>query len=90
MKLLDYDDNGIVFKEIDKLNNVKIYYKKEFIDVNVRRLQLDLPASELYPMGYDMSQLFSDFKDRKFERDMVRGSKKALKKIQKESKKSKR
>jgi len=86
VKLLDYDDMGIVYEGINQLNNVKVYYKKEFVDVNIKRLQLDLPASELYPQGYDMNQLFSDFKDRKFQHDMERGSKKALKKIQKEIK----
>jgi len=89
VKLLDYNDTAIVYEGMDKMNNVKVYYKKELIDVHIRRLALDLPASELYPMGYDMNQLFSDFKDRKFDRDMARGSKKALKKVQKEIKEHK-
>ena len=84
VKLLDHNAMAIVFEGINQLNNVKVYYKKEFVDINIRRLQLDLPASELYPVGYDMNQLFSDFKDRKFEHDMARGSKKALKKVKKE------
>jgi len=86
VKLLDHDDFGVVYKGIDNFNNVNIYYQKTFIDINIKRLTLDLPAEELYPQGYDMNQLFSDFKDRKFQRDMERGSKKALKKVQKEIK----
>ena len=84
VKLLDHDDFAIVYDGIDSFNNVKVYYNKAFLDINVKRLMLDLPATELYPQGYDMEQLFSDFKDRKFTRDMERGSKKALKKVQKE------
>jgi len=86
VKLLDHDGFGIVYNEIDNFNNVNVYYEKEFIDINIKRLTLDLPAEELYPQDYDMNQLFSDFKDRKFERDMERGSKKALKKVRKEMK----
>lgn len=89
VKLLDYDDSGVVYSGADGFNNVTVYYKKEMVDVNLKRLFLEFPAEELYPEGYDINQLFSDFKDRKFERDMARGSKKALKKVQKEIKNSK-
>ena len=88
VKLLDLFDSGIVFEGVDKFNNVKVYFKKEFVDVNIRRVELEFPAEELYPQDYDMSQLFSDFKDRKFEHDMARGSKKALAKVKKEIKAS--
>ena len=86
VKLLDYDDYGIVYKPIDKFNNVAVLYKKEFIDVNIKRLELSLKAKDLYPEGYDLNSLFISFEDRKLEKDIARGSKKALKKIQKEIK----
>lgn len=86
VKLLDHDDFGIVYKSIDRFNNVNVYYQKAFVDIHIKRMVLDLPAEELYPVGYDMNQLFFEFKDRKFQRDMERGSKKALKKVQKEIK----
>ena len=89
VKLLYHDESGIVYAGNDSFNNVKVYYQNEFIDINVRRLVLEFSAEDLYPAGYDMNQLFSDFKDRKFERDMARGSKKALKKVQKEIKQNK-
>ncbi|MCL2560317.1 MAG: hypothetical protein FWE07_07490 [Turicibacter sp.] len=89
VKLLDEDEFGIVYEGMNSFNNVTVYVKKAFVEVNIKRLTLEMPAEELYPEGYDMAQLFSDFKDRKFERDMARGSKKALKKVQKEIRNSK-
>ena len=62
---------------------------KEFIEVNCKRIKLEIKAEELYPEGYDLNQLFMSFKERKLERDIERGSKKALKKIRKEAMKNK-
>nr|WP_330404784.1 hypothetical protein [Clostridioides difficile] len=84
VKLLDEDDFGIVYKPIDKFNNVEVLFNDNFISVNIKRLQLSIKASELYPEGYDLDTLFTNFKERKLEKDIQRGSKKALKKIQKE------
>lgn len=55
----------------------------EFIEVNYKRLKLEIKAEELYPEGYDLNQIFVSYKERKLERDIERGSKKALKKIRK-------
>ncbi|MGL5717163.1 MAG: hypothetical protein ACRCX2_29390, partial [Paraclostridium sp.] len=55
-----------------------------FISVNVKKIEIALKASELYPEGYDINSLFTSYKERKLEKDIERGSKKALKKIQKE------
>ncbi|MFW2488724.1 endonuclease MutS2 [Clostridium chromiireducens] len=81
--LLDNNESAIVYKEIDKLNNVTVLYNNELIEVNYKRIKLDIQASKLYPEGYDLNQLFVSFKERKLERDIERGSKKALKKIRK-------
>ncbi|MFJ7887431.1 endonuclease MutS2 [Lysinibacillus xylanilyticus] len=86
VKLLDHDDVGIVYLEIDNFYNVVVFYEREFKKVNVKRLALELPATELYPEGYDLETLFVDYKDRKLQHDIERGSKKALRKIQKEIK----
>ncbi|MGL5327885.1 MAG: endonuclease MutS2 [Peptostreptococcaceae bacterium] len=86
VKLLDKDDFGIVHEPMDKLNNVSVLYEGEFIKVNVKRLELNLKASELYPVGYDLNTLFESYESRKLEKDIQRGSKKALKRIQKEIK----
>ncbi len=84
VELLDYDDFAIVYKSMDKFNNVEVLYKDGFINVNARRLKLRLKAKDLYPEGYDLNSLFVSFEKRKLDRDIERGSKKALRKIQKE------
>ncbi|HBJ2608439.1 mannonate oxidoreductase [Clostridium botulinum] len=83
--LLENNESAIIYKERDRLNNVTILYNKEFIDVNYKRIKLELKASELYPEGYDLNQLFISYKERKLEKDIKRGSKKALKRIKKET-----
>lgn len=82
--LLDKDDSAIIYKGRDEFNNVVVLYNKDFIEVNYKRVKLELKAEELYPEGYDLNQLFVSYKDRKLERDIERGSKKALKKLRKE------
>ena len=84
--LLDNNESAIVYKELDELNNLTVFYKKEFIKVNYRRVKLELTASELYPEGYDLNQIFISYKERKLDHDIIRGSKKALKKVIKNSK----
>ncbi len=88
VNLLDYDDFGIVYKEKDNFQNVVVFYYGEFIEVNVKRISLELKAKELYPKGYDLDTLFVDYKERKMQHDIERGSKKALRKIQKEIRKN--
>lgn len=82
--ILDNNENAIVYKEKDNLNNIVVLYKGEFIEINIKRVKIDLKAEELYPDDYDLNQLFVSYKERKLERDIERGSKKALKKIKKE------
>ncbi|PEF48050.1 mannonate oxidoreductase [Bacillus cereus] len=88
VNLLDYDDFGIIYKEIDNFYNVVVYYNGEFVEVNVKRIILEVAAKELYPEGYDLNTLFVDYKERKMQHDIERGSKKALRKIQKEIRKN--
>lgn len=84
--LLENNESAIVYKERDKLNNIIVSYNKEFIEVNCKRIKLEIKASELYPEGYNLDQLFIGFKERKLSNDIARGSKKALKEIKKNSK----
>lgn len=81
--LMDKGESAIVYKERDKFNNLIVLYKKEFMEVNYKRVKLEVKAEELYPEGYDLNQLFVSFKERKLEKDIARGSKKALKEIRK-------
>ncbi|MEX0415763.1 endonuclease MutS2 [Bacillus sp. C30] len=88
VNLLDHDDFGIIYKEKDNFYNVVVYYNGEFVEVNVKRITLEVAAKELYPEGYDLNTLFVDYKERKMQHDMERGSKKALRKIEKEIRKN--
>ncbi|MCF0148763.1 MAG: endonuclease MutS2 [Clostridium sp.] len=83
--LLDNNESAIVYKEINEINNLEVLYKNKVIEVNYKRVKLDVKASELYPEGYDLNQLFISYKERKLDHDIKRGSKKALKKIRKDS-----
>jgi dsDNA-specific endonuclease/ATPase MutS2 len=89
VKLLDHDDFGLVYKEMDHFYNIVVFYRGEFMEVNVKRISLETSAKELYPEGYDLETLFTDYSTRKMHHDIERGSKKALKKIQKEIRKKK-
>lgn len=84
VKLLEHDGFGLVYQEMDYSHHIVVFYKDEFIEVNVKRLALDIPASKMYPQGYDLDTLFIDHQTRKMQHDIERGSKKALRKIQKE------
>ena len=84
VRLLDNNKEAIVYKEINELNNITVLCEGIFIEVNYKRLKLEIKAKELYPEGYDLNQLFISFKERKLQKDIERGSKKALKKIKKQ------
>lgn len=76
-------ESAIVYKEMDRFNNIIVLYKKEFLEVNYKRVKLEIKREDLYPEDYDMDQLFVDFKTRKMNKDIERGSKKALNEIRK-------
>lgn len=87
VKIMEQNDSGIVYEKKDNFNNVLVFYNNEIIKVNAKRIELEVKATELYPEGYDVSTLFISYKERKFQHDMERGSKKALKKVSKEIRK---
>lgn len=83
--LLDNNKIGIIYEGIDKENNLVVLVDNKFIKVNYKRIKLEISAKELYPEDYNLDQLFVSFKERKREKDIKRGSKKALKEIRKEN-----
>ncbi|WP_399630173.1 endonuclease MutS2 [Sporosarcina sp. SG10008] len=87
VKLLELDDFGIVYEKKDSLNNVFVFYQNEVIKVNIKRIILVGKATDLYPDDYDLKTLFVSYSERKFQHDIDRGSKNALKKVSKEIKK---
>jgi dsDNA-specific endonuclease/ATPase MutS2 len=84
VKLLDYENHAIVYQSKNNINNIVVLYQNELIEVNVKRVALEIKAAELYPEGYDLDSLFISYKDRKEQHDLQRGSKKALRKIEKD------
>ncbi len=88
VKLIDLGKRGIVYEKRDNSNNVKVFVEDEVVKVFAKRLQIETKATELYPEGYDLSTLFTSYKERKLQHDIERGSKKALKKLSKENMKN--
>ncbi|WBW97854.1 endonuclease MutS2 [Oceanirhabdus sp. W0125-5] len=86
--LLEKGQKAIVYQERDQLNNIVVLIGDEYKEINIKRVKLNIKREELYPEGYDYNTLFTAYKDRKLEHDLKRGSKKALKKIQKEIRKN--
>ncbi|MGL4820243.1 MAG: MutS-related protein, partial [Bacilli bacterium] len=85
---LETNEIGIVAEVQRGDGRVKVLLNDTYESIVPRRLRLEIPACDLYPEGYDLTQLFVSFEERKFEHDMARGSKKALRKIQKEMRRS--
>ena len=81
--ITEYQDYGLIYSPKDKYNNVVVFLDKEFIEVNEKKVKLEIKAKDLYPEGYDLDSLFTSFSERKLEKDIKRGSKKTLKKIRK-------
>ncbi|MBX4261580.1 hypothetical protein KTC96_02475 [Clostridium estertheticum] len=40
-------------------------YKEDFLEVNEKRLRLNLKAEDLYPEDYDFNTLFVDYQQRR-------------------------
>ncbi len=83
VKLLDENEFGIVYEGMDRENNLTVFYNKEYLKVNYKRVEIQAKASDLYPQDYDLSTLFIEYKERKLDHDIERGSKKAIKKLMK-------
>lgn len=84
--LLDYNENGLVFEDNPLRETVTVFYRNDYHEVVPKRLKLEVLATDLYPPDYDLSALFTSYAERKLDHDINRGSKKALKKIQREIK----
>lgn len=81
--LTEYKEYAIVYKEKDKYNNIVVFLNQEFINVNERQMKLDIKGEYLYPKDYNLNDIFVSFKERKLDKDIMRGSKKVLKQITK-------
>lgn len=79
-----YKKEALVFEDTGE-ETIVIFVDNHKETVLRQRLLLKMRAEELYPVGYEIDHLFTDFKTRKWERDIERGSKKAHKKLLKET-----
>lgn len=79
-----HQKEALVYEDTND-EKITIYLNKELITVPRKRVILKTPAEQLYPIGYELDQLFIDFQTRKREKDLARGSKKAHKQLLKEA-----
>ncbi|MGA9225116.1 MAG: endonuclease MutS2, partial [Mesobacillus sp.] len=56
---------GIIYKGPDENGNYIVQIKGEKIQVNYKRLKLNIPAAELYPPDYDFNIIFESKHNRK-------------------------
>ncbi|WP_088838839.1 endonuclease MutS2 [Listeria sp. ILCC792] len=86
VELLETKEVGLVYAQ-DK-DDVTVFAGGKQVVVRAKRLARLAKASDLYPADYDLDSLFTSFAERKEARDFERGSKKALRKVQKEIKRT--
>jgi dsDNA-specific endonuclease/ATPase MutS2 len=66
-------EKWLVYAHDVEMHDLTIFKEGHYTNVNDRRVTLHQRAEMLYPEGYDMAQLFVDFKTRKLEKDMKKG-----------------
>ncbi|WP_214764101.1 endonuclease MutS2 [Exiguobacterium sp. s141] len=84
VRLLETNQVGLVYAMDESLRQVTVYVDGTFSDHPLRRIRREAKALDLYPAGYDLETLFVDYRDRKEAHDFARGSKKALRRVEKE------
>lgn len=82
VELTETKQIGLVYRD-EEQEKVEVFVDEEVVEVLRRRVKLLMPATELYPSDYDLAQLFTDYHVRKEARDLLRGSKKAHKALDK-------
>jgi dsDNA-specific endonuclease/ATPase MutS2 len=76
------NENGekwLVYAHDTEQHSLTLFKDGHYEEIVDRRVTLHERADMLYPDGYDMAQLFVDFKTRKLEKDMQKGRFKDLK-----------
>lgn len=69
-----------LFYELNKHGtHAKIYLDGQWMETQVKRLDLVIRSRDLYPVNYDLERLFMDYGQYKYYHDLYRGSKKAWK-----------
>ncbi|WP_214792909.1 MULTISPECIES: endonuclease MutS2 [unclassified Exiguobacterium] len=84
VRLLETNQVGLVYAMDESSRQVTVYVDGVFSEHPLRRVRREAKALDLYPAGYDLETLFIDYRDRKEAHDFARGSKKALRRVEKE------
>jgi dsDNA-specific endonuclease/ATPase MutS2 len=72
----------LVFEhDLDK-NRVTLFKNDVYLDMYEKKITLDQRRETLYPLGYDLDQIFISFKKRKLEKDISKGRIKNMKVLQ--------
>ncbi|MBS7528264.1 endonuclease MutS2 [Fusibacter paucivorans] len=71
--LNESSEKWLVYAHDEAQHVLTVFKDGQYLDVGDRRVTLHQRAEMLYPEGYDMAQLFVDFKTRKLEKDMKKG-----------------
>lgn len=71
----------LVYSTDEFTGKVTVFHDNQMIEVDAEDLTLVFSAETLYPVGYNMDQLFRTFKDRKLEKDIDKGRFKNLQEL---------
>ncbi|MDM8533525.1 endonuclease MutS2 [Clostridiaceae bacterium HSG29] len=74
-------NHSLIFEHNVKEKKVMLFRDGKYEEVNEKRVTLDNRAEVLYPVGYNLDQLFKSFKSRKLEKDISKGRFKNLKEL---------
>ena len=84
VRLLETNQVGLVYSFDASRRHVRVFVDAEYVELPSRRVRLEARATELYPADYDLDTLFTTYQERKEAHDFARGSKKALRRVEKE------
>lgn len=73
VKIIRTGEEAIVYDDDEFEDKVIIFRDGEYSKVNRNQIEVLFRSDVLYPDGYDMSQLFTKFRERKLERDIKKG-----------------
>ena len=73
VQMVQTGEEAIVYEYDQFADKVTIFKNEEYSKVNRNQIRIIFKSEVLYPDGYDMSQLFTKFRERKLERDIQKG-----------------
>ena len=73
--------SALIYSCDPKTKTARILVDGNFEEILLKRLTFERSRDELYPLGYDLDQLFISFRERKLEKDIKKGRFKNLKEL---------